>query len=61
MNIKYKTIKNKNLAITLAYMTGQEFLTYNNRYDNTKKVYSFENTNRFQDAYTIVMNFKKNI
>ena len=61
MNIKYKTIKNKNLAITLAYMTGQEFLTYNNRYDNTKRVYSFENTNRFQDAYTIVMNFKKNI
>lgn len=61
MDIKFKTIKNKNLAITLAYMTGQDFFTYDNRYDNTKKVYCFENTENFQRAYTIIMNFRKGI
>lgn len=61
MDIKFKTIKNKNLAITLAYMTGQDFFTYDNRYDDTKKVYSFENTPKFQQAYTLVMDFKKTI
>lgn len=61
MNKKYIVIKNKNLAIALSYLTSQEFYTYDNVYDNTKKVYSFENTELFNDAIKLVNDFKKNI
>ena len=40
--MKYCVIRNKALASAIAFITGEKYYTYEDRDDNTKKVYSFK-------------------
>ena len=48
--MKYCVIRNKALASAIAFITGEKYYTYEDRDDNTKKVYSFKRTNKFNYA-----------
>jgi hypothetical protein len=62
MNKEYYAIENKNLAITLSYMLGEDFYTYDDTRKNRegKKLYSFRNTDRFKEIMKLVFDVKNN-
>ena len=49
-NMKYYVIRNKALASAIAFITKEPYYTYEDREDNTKKVYSFKRTKKFDLA-----------
>lgn len=48
--MEYCVIRNKALACAIAFATNEKYFTYEDKYDKTKKVYSFKRTNRFNYA-----------
>lgn len=57
---KYYVVKNKNLAITISYLLNTPFYTYDDLYEKGKKIYSFEDTVKFREILTLVMNTRNN-
>lgn len=58
---KFCVIRNKALASAIAFVTGEKYYTYEDRDDNTKKVYSFKRTNKFNYAMTKIDELAKEI
>lgn len=56
---KYYIISNKALAITISYIIGEDFYTFDDRFNEYKKVYSFNNTFKFKQALTKINELKK--
>lgn len=48
--MKYYIIRNKALAGAIAFLTKESYYTYNDKYDKTKKIYSFKRTKKFDLA-----------
>ena len=48
--MEYYIIRNKALASAIAFVTKEPYFTYEDRYDNTRKVYSFKRTEKFNYA-----------
>jgi hypothetical protein len=59
MESKTYIVKNKNLALAISYIINQDFYTYDDRFNEGKKVYSFIKTKKFEDVLTLVTNLKK--
>lgn len=56
--MKYYLIRNKALALAIAYTTGEKFYTYDDKFENNKKVYSFKYTDNFKVAFNEICNLK---
>lgn len=55
---KYYVLKNKNLAITISYILGEDFYKFDDRFKQGKKVYSFKNTKEFKEVLTKINELK---
>lgn len=58
---KYYIISNKALALAIAYTTGEKFYTYDDKFNEGKKIYSFINSDKFKEAYQIINDLKKKL
>lgn len=56
MDIKgeYYFCKNKNLAITLSYITKENFYVFDDKYVKGEKIYSFRNTEKLSEAFDLI-------
>ena len=59
MEKQYYPIRNKNLAITISWLLGEDFLTFDDKFNEGKKYYSFRNTEKFQEILTLVSEIRK--
>lgn len=57
-NNDFKVIRSKNLAVTVSYISHEDFFTYDDKFDDSKKVYSFRNTEKFQKALDLVLKLR---
>ncbi|MDQ0149231.1 hypothetical protein ACFO6R_06435 [Eubacterium multiforme] len=55
---KFYIIRNKALALAIAYTTGEEFYTYDDKFEAGNKVYSFKYTDRFKVAFDEICNLR---
>lgn len=53
-NNKYYIMKNKNMAITISFLLNKPFFTFDDRFEEGKKVYSFEDNDKFREILTLV-------
>ncbi|WP_224033929.1 hypothetical protein [Clostridium gelidum] len=53
-------MESKNLAITVSYLLQEPFYIFDNKFDSTKKVYSFKDNDKFRKILTLVRNVKNN-
>lgn len=53
-NKKYIVIRSKNMANTMAMVTGQRPYVYNANFEDGKEVWSFINDEPFQEAFRII-------
>lgn len=53
-NKKYIVIRSKNMANTMAMVTGQRPYVYNANFEDGKEVWSFINDESFQEAFKII-------
>ncbi|EPB8168461.1 hypothetical protein [Clostridium perfringens] len=51
---KYYVMKNKNMAIAVSFLLGKPFYTFDDRFNKGKKVYSFEDNDKFREILTLV-------
>ncbi|MBP1889786.1 hypothetical protein J2Z53_001369 [Clostridium moniliforme] len=51
---KYYVLKNKNMAITISFLLNKPFYTFDDRFNEGKKVYSFEDDDKFREILTLV-------
>jgi hypothetical protein len=56
---EFYILTNKSLAIAVSYAIGKDYYTYDDRYNEGKKVYSFRNTEEFQKALKTILNLRK--
>lgn len=59
VNNKVYIIENKALAIAISYIISEDFYTYDDKYNDGKKIYSFLKTEKFQKALPILTNLRK--
>jgi hypothetical protein len=59
INGSYYILKNKGLAISISYLIGKSFYTYDDKFKQGKKVYSFEYTEEFKKALTTLTSLRK--
>lgn len=59
-NSEYKVVSSKNLAITISYLTSEDFFTYNDKFEQGKKCYSFKNTDKFKKALELSLGIRNN-
>lgn len=57
--MKTYIIENKNLALAISYIISEDFYTFDDRYNEGKKIYSFLKTKKFEEVLTIMTNLKK--
>ena len=62
MNKDYYIINNKNLAICLSVLLGEDFYTFDDKRTGKegKKCYSFKNTDKFRKVLTLVNTTRNN-
>lgn len=60
MENDFKVIRSKNLAVTVSYISHEDFYTYEDKFEKGKKVYSFKNTDKFQKALDLVLKLRNN-
>jgi len=60
-NKEFYVLNNKSLAIAVSYAIGKDYYTYDDRYNEGKKVYSFRNTKEFQRALKTIMELRKEL
>lgn len=53
---KYYVMKNKNFAITVSYLLNRPFYTFDDRFEEGKKVYSFLDDEKFREILTLTSN-----
>lgn len=53
---EFYIVDNKNLAIAVSYMLGEDFFTFDDKREGRegKKCYSFKNTDRFREILTLI-------
>lgn len=56
--MKYYIMKNKNMAITISFLLGRSFYTFDDRFNEGKKVYSFIDDDKFREILTLVSNVR---
>lgn len=56
---KVYIVENKALAFAISYIISEDFYTYDDRYNEGKKIYSFLKTEKFKKAYPILTNLRK--
>lgn len=56
---KYYIVENKALATAIAFISGQTYYTFDDRYCKDRKLYSFLKTKKFEDILTTIINLKK--
>ena len=61
MEKDFYIIKNKSLAIAVSYAIGEDFYTYDDRFNKGKKVYSFKNTEKFKKALDSIIDLRKEL
>lgn len=59
MKNKTYIVENKNLALAISYIINENFYTFDDRYNEGKKIYSFLKTEKFEEVLTIMTNLKK--
>lgn len=59
MSKDYYILNNKALALAISYIINEDYYTYDNKFEEGKKVYSFKNTDNFKKALTILTNLRK--
>jgi len=59
MNKDYYILNNKALALAISYIIHEDYYTYDDKFNEGKKVYSFKNTDNFKRVLTIVTNLRK--
>lgn len=59
MGEKFYIIYNKNLAITVSYLLGENYFSYADTKNEGKKVYSFRDTPTFRSILSEVNNRRK--
>jgi hypothetical protein len=59
MSNKVYIIENKALAMAISYIIQEDFFTYDDRYNEGKKIYSFLKTEKFQKVLPILTNLRK--
>jgi hypothetical protein len=57
-NREYYIIESYSLAKTMSYLLNKPFYRFNNKFDDTKKVYSFEDNEEFRKVLTLVYKIK---
>ena len=58
---KYYFVTSKALAQTIHFLTGLQYLAYDNQKNKGKKIYSFENTQELQEALEKIMDLRKDL
>ncbi|MBU6135200.1 hypothetical protein [Clostridium tertium] len=61
MDKKYYVVNHIDFARTLLWLTGQNYMIFDDKRDSTKKVYSFENTNKLQLAMKKLMEVRESL
>lgn len=61
MGSKVYIIESKALAIAISYVIGEDFYTYDDRFNKGKKIYSFLKTEKFKKALKIVLDLKEEL
>lgn len=61
MDKDYYKIRNKFLANSLSWLTGQSYYVLNDKNNHNVKLYSFECTDALLEALTIMNNAKKKL
>ena len=56
--MKYYFMKNKNMAITISFLLGRSFYTFDDRFNEGRKVYSFIDDDKFREILTLVSNLR---
>lgn len=56
--MKYYVMKNKNMAITISFLLGRSFYTFDDRFNEGRKVYSFIDDDKFREILTLVSNLR---
>lgn len=59
MNKSYYKIRNKFLANSLSWITGQSYYVIDDKDDSNNKAYSFEQTDKLMEALTIMNDTKR--
>jgi hypothetical protein len=58
---EYYILKNKSLAVAISYAIGEDYYTYDDRFNEGKKVYSFKNTENFKKALHSITELRKEL
>lgn len=60
-NKKYYIVRDINFARVLKWICGQNYMVFDSKFNKDEKVYSFENTEKFQEALAIAKEIKNKI
>lgn len=60
-NKKYYVVRDINFARVLKWICGQDYMVFDDKFNEGKKVYSFENTEKFQQALAIAQGIKNKV
>ena len=61
MTNKVYIIESKALAIAISFITDEDFFTYNDRFNDGKKIYSFLKTEKFKKALRTILDLKEEL
>lgn len=61
MNKKYYTTNYKSKADCIMFLTNENYMIFNDKRDQTKKIYSFVNSEKIQKAIKEIERIKNNI
>ena len=59
MEKKYIATSSKAKAITISYLSGEDFLQFKDKRDDTKTIYSFKNSEKIQMIIKFISAFKE--
>lgn len=61
MNKEFYVLNNKALAMGISYAINEDYYTYDDRFKEGGKVYSFRNTDKFRKALYMLMDLRKEL
>ena len=57
-NKKYFVTRYKNFAITLSFLLGEDFMRFDDKREEGKKIYSFKNSDKLQNMVSKIDELK---
>ena len=61
MNKDYYILNNKALALAISYIIHEDYYTYDDKFNEGRKVYSFKNTEKFKKALDSIIDLRKEL